>query len=127
MKRSVTLSIPNEMRFVPLALTTVEEACRLQKLEGEDLQDILRASRELIDNAVRHAYSPGMEGVIDVEVLFQPHGISVTIHDMGFPFNYDRYLRSEKMGGLKRIGSYVDELRFSNLGKNGKIVISHAA
>ena len=113
MKKSVTLSIPNATHFVPLALKTVEEACRLQKVEGQDLQDILHASRELIDNAVRHAYPPGMEGMIDVEVLFQPHGISVTVHDMGFPFNYDRYLRSEKVGGLKRIGSYVDELRFS--------------
>ena len=120
MKKSITLSISNSDIFVSLAVKTVEEACRLQKLEGSDLQAILQAAAELVTNAVHHAYPPGMEGLIDVEVLFQPHGISVTVHDMGFPFNYDRYLRSENTGGLKRIAAYVDELRFSNLGKNGK-------
>ncbi|WP_456428459.1 GNAT family N-acetyltransferase [Nitratifractor sp.] len=120
MKRSVSLSIPNDPKFIPLALHTVEETAHLAALEAEAIRKILQAVRELVDNAVRHAYPRGQEGLIDVDILLQPHGIQVSVHDMGLPFNYEQYLASDRTGGLKRVPNYVDELRFSNLGKEGK-------
>ena len=102
MKRNVTLSIPNEKRFVPLALKVVEETAHLAGLEARAIRDILKAVRELVTNAVMHAYPKGLDGIIDVDILLQPHGIQVSVHDMGMPFNFDQYMVSERQGGLKR-------------------------
>jgi N-acetylglutamate synthase-like GNAT family acetyltransferase/anti-sigma regulatory factor (Ser/Thr protein kinase) len=120
MKRNVTLSIPNEKRFVPLALKAVEETTHLAGLEARAIRDILRAVRELVTNAVMHAYPKGMGGIIDVDIQLQPHGIQISVHDMGMPFNFEHYMASPKEGGLKRLSGWVDELRFANLGKQGK-------
>jgi len=121
MKRNITLSIPSDARFIPLALQTVESAVRIAGLD-EGVESLLRACRELLENAVRYAYPRGMEGLIDVDVLFQPHGVRVTVHDMGLPFNFDHYMSSREhgRGGLRRITDYVDELHFSNQGRGGK-------
>ncbi|WP_292663976.1 ATP-binding protein, partial [Nitratifractor sp.] len=75
MKRSVSLSIPNDPKFTPLALHTVEETAHLAALDPEAIRKILQAVRELVSNAVRHAYPRGQEGLIDVDILLQPHGI----------------------------------------------------
>jgi len=120
MQRSVSLAIPNDRSFLPLAIKVVEETAHLAGLEGAEVHDLLHAVRELLSNAIEHAYPPGEAGIVDLDLRLQPHGIQVSIHDMGLPFNYEQYLRSEREGGLRRIPRYVDELRFANLGKEGK-------
>ena len=120
MKKSITLSIPNHVRYLPLAVDVVRDAARLAEIAEEDIVDIVTAARELILNAVRHAYPKTMEGTIDIDILFLPHGIQIGVHDMGLPFDFEGYMASERAGGLKKIADYVDELRFANLGKGGK-------
>ena len=120
MHKSLTLTIPNHARFIPLALHFVEEAAELAKIEAKDRAELLHAARELIDNAVRHAYPKGMEGSVDIEVHYLHNGLRLSIHDMGMPFDFDAYMASERQGGLKRLQTYVDELTFANLGHEGK-------
>ena len=120
MQKSLTLTIPNQSRFVPLALHFVEEAAQLAKIEAKERAELLHAARELIDNAVHHAYPKGMEGAVDIEVHYLHNGLRLSIHDMGMPFDFDAYMASERQGGLKRLHAYVDELTFANLGHEGK-------
>ncbi|ADV46082.1 GNAT family N-acetyltransferase [Nitratifractor salsuginis] len=120
MEHNITLTIPNDPRYTPLAEKMIEEAARLAEIEENDIADIVQAARELVDNAIHHAYPRGMQGPIDLDIQLKPHGIQISVHDMGLPFDFDRYMASEREGGLKRIESYVDELRFSNLGQKGK-------
>lgn len=120
MKKTVSLTIPNSKRFIPLAIHFIKEALSLAQIGHEDTIDILDASRELLFNAVTHAYPRQMEGPIDIDVRILTHGVEVSVHDMGMPFDYHRYMASEREGGLKRIHTHVDEVRFVNMGKKGK-------
>ncbi|BDY12412.1 GNAT family N-acetyltransferase [Hydrogenimonas cancrithermarum] len=120
MRHLVSLAIPNDKRYIPLTLNLIKEAAQLAQIGQKDTIEIIDASRELLYNAVLHAYPKHMNGPIDIEIHFLSHGIEITIHDMGLPFDFDRYMASENEGGLKRIRHYVDELRFVNLGKKGK-------
>ncbi|WP_457606503.1 GNAT family N-acetyltransferase [Nitratifractor sp.] len=120
MKRNVSLAIPNDKSFIPLALHLIKETAHLAGLDPPAAREILHASRELLGNAVRHAYPKGQNGLVDIDIQLQPQGIQISVHDMGLPFNFDQYMLSERRGGLKRIRRYVDELRFANLGKGGK-------
>ncbi|WP_353662100.1 GNAT family N-acetyltransferase [Hydrogenimonas sp. SS33] len=120
MEHNVTVTIPNDIRYLNLAVGVIRDAAQLAEIGNDDIADIVTASRELLFNAIRHAYPKGMQGPIDVDIQLQPHGIRVSVHDMGLPFDFERYMASEREGGLKQIADYVDELRFSNLGKQGK-------
>ncbi len=127
MKHTVSLTIPNEKRYVPLCIDTIKNALRLAKIEVDDAVKIVAAARELLFNAVKHAYPANMNGIIDIDIRFLPHGIKISVHDMGLPFDFDSYMRSGREGGLKRIGKYVDELSFANLGKKGKVFTIYKA
>ncbi|WP_457593129.1 GNAT family N-acetyltransferase [Hydrogenimonas sp.] len=120
MKQTVSLTIPNDKRYIPLCMDMIKRTLEMANIEKEDSLKILAAARELLFNALTHAYPKHMGGAIDVDVRFLPHGIRVSVHDMGLPFDFDGYMQSDKEGGLKRIREYVDELRFTNLGKKGK-------
>ena len=120
MRKSVSLSIPNRVRYLPLAMHLIRDAAHLAEIGDEEVKDIVTAARELVLNAIRHAYPKKMDGTIDIDILFLPHGIQIGVHDMGLPFDFERYMASERTGGLKTITGFVDELRFSNLGKGGK-------
>ncbi|WP_201352698.1 ATP-binding protein [Hydrogenimonas urashimensis] len=120
MQQNITLSIPNNIKYLPMAMHVIEEAAHIAEIGQKEIVDIVAASRELLFNAIRHAYPKNLDGMIDIDILFHPHGIQISVHDMGQPFDFDSYMKSERTGGLKRIVDYVDELRFSNLGRKGK-------
>jgi N-acetylglutamate synthase-like GNAT family acetyltransferase/anti-sigma regulatory factor (Ser/Thr protein kinase) len=120
MRRNVTLTIPDDRRFLPVALDVVRDMVALAGLPASAVPGIVDATRELLVNAIRHAYPDPHHGPIDLDILLLPHGIQIGVHDMGVPFDYEGYLRSERRGGLKRIVTQVDEFRFSHLGKEGK-------
>ncbi|WP_456324003.1 ATP-binding protein [Hydrogenimonas sp.] len=120
MKRTLSLTIPGSEKFVSLAINFIKEVLSLAKMDPKDMVRILDACRELICNAVRHAYPRQMEGPIDIDVRLLSYGVEVSVHDMGMPFDYYRYMESPHNGGLKRIHTCIDELRFLNMGQNGK-------
>ncbi len=119
MKNSVSLSIPSQKRFVRFALKMVEEATDLAGFDAIKRDEVLAAVRELVENAVKHAYPKGETGIIDVEIRFLPHGLNIEVHDMGLPLDFERIYKTTS-GGLKRIEEYVDELTFTNHGQKGK-------
>ena len=120
MQKNITLSIPNSVKYLPIAVDVIRHAAQIAEIDSRDIVDIVAASRELLFNAIQHAYPKNLGGMIDVDIMFHPHGIQISVHDMGLPFDFDSYMASERTGGLKRIVDYVDELRFSNLGRKGK-------
>ncbi len=119
MKNSVSLSIPSQKRFVRFALKIVEEATDLVGFDTQKRDEVLNATRELVENGVKHAYPKGEVGIIDLEIRFLPHGLSIEVHDMGLPLDFERIYKTTK-GGLKRVEEYVDKLHFTNHGQNGK-------
>ncbi len=119
MKNSVSLSIPSQKRFVRFALKIVEEATDLVGFDAIKRDEVLAAVRELVENAVKHAYPEGEIGIIDVEIRFLPHGLNIEVHDMGLPMDFERIYKTTS-GGLKRVEEYVDELTFTNHGQKGK-------
>lgn len=127
MKNTVSLTIPNEKRYIPLCIETIKNALSLAKIDRSDSVKIVAAARELLFNAAKHAYPANMSGTIDIDIRFLPHGIKISVHDMGLPFDFDGYMRSGREGGLKRVGEYVDELSFANLGKKGKVFTIYKA
>ena len=119
MKSSVSLSVPSQERFVRFGLKMVEEACDLEDFDEKRRDDVLRATRELLTNAIKHAYPKGKVGIIDVEIGFEPDGLRIEVHDMGLPIDFERVYKTTK-GGLKQIEEYVDRLDFTNHGQKGK-------
>ncbi|MCF6200964.1 MAG: GNAT family N-acetyltransferase [Hydrogenimonas sp.] len=120
MKQTLTLTIPNNKIYVPLVIDFIKRALQMTDMQRDNLLQMTAAATELLFNAVVHAYPKEITGTIDIDIKFLPHGISITIHDMGLPFDFEGYMSSKREGGIKRIKNYIDELKFINFGKRGK-------
>jgi len=84
MKHTVSLTVPNEKRYVPLCIDLIKNALRLAKIDDDDAVMIVAAARELIFNAISHAYPQNMGGVIDIDIRFLPHGVKKASTTWGF-------------------------------------------
>ena len=57
MQKNITLSIPNNIKYLPIAVDVIRQASQVAEIDARDIVDIVTASRELLFNAIRHAYT----------------------------------------------------------------------
>ncbi len=124
MKNRAALRLPNDIAFAKPLLAFFDELCAIVDFPAKERGELKEALYELFENAVVHAYGDE-EG--EVEIVFElfDNGIKIDVHDWGMPLDpaiikavpIDLAQRDK---GLNRVYRLVDELRFYNLGLNGK-------
>ncbi len=120
MKKSICIRIPNEKIYIPQVIEFIKRALQVAGVSEKSTIDMIDATRELLFNAVNHAYPAQYQGAIDIDLSFLYSGVEISIHDMGFPFDFKSHMSSHKEGGLRRLKRHVDRLSFTNMGKKGK-------
>ncbi len=113
-RRHVRLQIPAKAEYITLGRLALTGLSRLQDLPEETLADLKLALTEACSNSVRHAYSDGRDGVVEIVYDLEPGRLSVEVLDDGPGFRYveadgeDRELTEGGLG-IAIIRSVADE------------------
>lgn len=126
----LSLKIPNDLAYLPLALNFVREAAGLAGFDVRDRQRIELAVEEAAANVIQHAFAPGEKAGFEIRLNPMATGLEITIHDQGLPFDptiIPDYRPAESLEAQSAAGlgsflmkSGIDEVEFRNLGFQGK-------
>ncbi|MEA3418954.1 MAG: ATP-binding protein [Campylobacterota bacterium] len=132
MRNGITLSIPNDISYCEIVKAAITNLCNKVGFDKRDLDDLIKATRELVENAIIHAY-PGSDGLIEISLHTFEHGIRVDVRDWGVPMSPNNThilpIDHEEDRGFNHIYTLVDKFHYKNLGKKGKrfTIIKHTA
>ncbi len=123
MKNSVILKIPSEREYFPIVNLTIDEMAKKVGFSEEKIKEIEEAVKELMENAIIHAYKNG-EGIIEIDITSFENGLRIDVRDWGEPLAEIKTkavpinLKEDK--GFNRIYKLTDKFEYFNLGKDGK-------
>jgi serine/threonine-protein kinase RsbW len=80
---AVRLTIPAKAEYIGLVRLALSGLSRLRPLSEETLGDLKLAVTEACSNSVRHGYSEGRTGVVDVVYELQPDRLVIEVADNG--------------------------------------------
>ena len=126
------LIIPAHRNFLRILLGYVHELCIIAGLTDTDLFNFEVASEEAFVNILEHAYPDCTPGDIFIEGTIRPTEMVLSFRDEGIPFHEspkeypyviapDAEIQTHGLG-FQIIRNTVDEVRFENLGKRGKVL-----
>jgi anti-sigma regulatory factor (Ser/Thr protein kinase) len=87
--RPWTLTIPSDLRLLPVARAFVEAVCQVGGLDKHTTDAIVLAMHEAANNIIRHAHRNDPAAEMQVECHLCPDGIEIRLLDEGEPFNLD--------------------------------------
>lgn len=123
MKNSIAIKIPNDEKYVVLVTSLIKKLAQ-EMFNKKEIKSINRAIKELINNAIEHAYKD-LEGEIEIEAHIFAQGIRVDIKDFGLPMSSQKHLSVpidlKDSSGFNKIYKLVDNFEYKNLGKDGKV------
>ena len=132
MHESISLKIPSDLKFMPIVEDLIRDTCDTLPLTEADTQALIESTRELIENAVLHAYkdSPGY-----IQIGLHPFktGLRIDVHDWGLPMSFKKHIsvpiKEGASEGFNRIYDLMDLFEYKNLGKDGKkfVIIKYAS
>jgi serine/threonine-protein kinase RsbW len=84
--RVVRLTIPAKAEYITLGRLALTAISRVRPLSDETLSDLKLALTEACTNSVRHAYSEGREGTVEIVYQLEPDRLVVEVGDDGQGF-----------------------------------------
>ncbi len=132
-----SIQIPNDPKYATAAAIYVSEIARTIGMDDQDLNSLENGVIEAITSLMQYSFQPGEKGTLEIFCERVPQGLKVSLRDKGLPFgpaeteskaikssNADRREMGEPIFHLKE---YLDEIRFHNLGPQGKelVLIKH--
>jgi anti-sigma regulatory factor (Ser/Thr protein kinase)/N-acetylglutamate synthase-like GNAT family acetyltransferase len=123
MHKSIQVKIPAEEKYIKLVNDAIDDICETSAFGISDIDVIKESVRELIINAIEHAY-PDQKGYIEISIHPFETGIRLDVHDWGLPMSAKKHasvpLEKEASQGFNRIYALMDLFEYHNLGKEGK-------
>jgi anti-sigma regulatory factor (Ser/Thr protein kinase)/GNAT superfamily N-acetyltransferase len=117
------ITVVARLEFLPAVMRFVKETSLklgLSAREGERLEIVVE---EACLNVIEHAFDPEELGTYDVVILRRPGQIIISVEDRGLPFDFKEYEgKHESSLGIILMKAFADEVRFLNLGREGKRV-----
>jgi len=132
MGESIVLKIPSDMSYMKMVKDVIRDLCETQSLNKNDTQALLSSVRELVNNAIIHAYK-GTHGYIEISLHPFSSGLRIDIRDWGTPMSFKKHksvpIDKEASAGFNRIYDLMDLFEYYNLGKEGKkfVIIKYAS
>jgi len=125
---SLKLSVPADQLFLALVQGFVRELAIAAGLPSGEAQLLEVASEEAFVNIVEHAYPGCRAGDVHIEGALGASELDISFRDEGIPFD-DKMAPAPADGavsesgiGLRLIRHAADEVRFENLGRQGKVL-----
>ena len=84
--RSIRLTIPAKAEYITLGRLALTAIARVRPLSDETLSDLKLALTEACTNSVRHAYSEGRSGTVEIIYQLEPDRLIVEVTDDGQGF-----------------------------------------
>jgi serine/threonine-protein kinase RsbW len=81
------LSLPSDLRLLPVARAFVEAACRVGSLSSEATDAVVLAADEAVNNAMRHAHRNDIALTVQIACVLEADCIEILVHDEGEPFD----------------------------------------
>jgi len=117
------LTLPAEKKYLGYALDFLENLSMDSGLDDRDAMKMRLAVEESSLNVIEHAFDPDEEGAFDLTFYRKPGKIVIEVADKGLPVDFRQIADEKKEGiGIKLIKGLTDEVRFNNLGREGKSV-----
>jgi anti-sigma regulatory factor (Ser/Thr protein kinase)/GNAT superfamily N-acetyltransferase len=128
---STQLTVPSDLRFLGMVLGNARELASIAGLSKEEALDLELAVEEASVNIIEHAYPDGRPGNIFLQAEILQSELVLSIRDEGVPFEpatEEESCPSAGAGeyslrgvGLRMMRRVLDEVRFENLGRQGKM------
>lgn len=129
-KRTVTLRIPSDIAYLPLALENAAMVAQMMGFAEHDQQKIRLGLEEAVANIFQHAFRPDEEAYFDMILASNPVSLTITLREQGLPFDpaaiprYDPHDPDKVLSGsglgLHLMRHCFDEVTLANRGKEGK-------
>jgi serine/threonine-protein kinase RsbW len=124
------LTTLNDITYAPAVSAFIRECALLAGFEDDrDMESIESAVLEAFENAVKHGYPDGAQGLVTIETGEDILGLEIIVRDYGAPFDMEGALVCDfdidgvdRVRGLCRMGDLVDEVSLISLGSGGKAV-----
>jgi anti-sigma regulatory factor (Ser/Thr protein kinase)/GNAT superfamily N-acetyltransferase len=111
------------LEFLPAVLGFVRETSVKIGLSAKEAERLELVVEEACLNVIEHAFDPEEPGAYDVVILRRPGQIIISVEDRGLPFDFKKYEASHESSlGIILMKAFADEVRFLNLGREGKRV-----
>jgi anti-sigma regulatory factor (Ser/Thr protein kinase) len=81
------LILPNDIRFLQVALAYVREMAHLAGISQMDSKNLELAMEEACTNTIEFAFEPGEHGTFILKGVLKPSALILSIHDHGLPFD----------------------------------------
>jgi serine/threonine-protein kinase RsbW len=81
------LTLPSDLRLLPVARAFVESACLAGGLSPEATDAVVLAADEAVNNAMRHAHRNDMGLTVQIACVLAADCIEIHVHDEGEPFD----------------------------------------
>lgn len=129
---SARLTLPNDIRYLPLAINFVKENAHIIGFKERSIKDIELAVEEAVSNVIKHAYAANEQAEFSVTCERIPLGLKTVVKDKGQPFDpstvpkYDADNPQNDMPGsglgFYLMHQFMDDISFHILGRDGKEV-----
>ncbi len=122
------LIIPNDLAFLPIAISFVRSNAVMIGFDDQATKDIELAAEEAVSNVILHAFSPGEKAEFSVICERTALGLKIVVKDKGQPFdptsapeyNADHPEESDAGLGHFLMRQFMDDISFHILGREGK-------
>jgi serine/threonine-protein kinase RsbW len=123
-----SLTIPSDLRLLPLARAFVESVCRIAGFDERSTHAVVVATDEAANNVMRHAHQKLPDALLRIQCLIGPEEIEVRLYDEGEPFDISAVPHMDP--GEMRIGgrgvflmrALMDELSCQPHGERGNVL-----
>jgi len=87
LKEVLEIKLPNQLKYLSVVASLVNEACKIHHIQKEDMDDILLAVDEASTNIIKYAYEMGSLEDFTIRLTFDPVMVFIQFQDKGTPFN----------------------------------------
>lgn len=110
-----------EKKYLPTMVNLVNQIARSEGFAANAAGKLELAAEEACLNIIDHAYGPDEQGHIELICQRKPGELVIAVQDKGLPFDFG-LVEGESSTGLGSLlmKALVDQVRFLNLGSEGK-------
>jgi len=123
-----TLTLPSDLRLLPLARAFVGAVCQVAGFDEKATDAIVLATDEATNNVIRHAHHGQPDAPLQIQCFFRPDGIEILLIDQGAPFDLAAVPHldpsEERIGGrgVFLMRALMDELSCQPRGERGNML-----
>jgi serine/threonine-protein kinase RsbW len=121
----VTLTIPSDLKLVPIARGFVEAVCHVGGLDQSTTNAVVLATNEATQNVIRHAHRNHPDASVQIQCRLSDAAIEICLLDEGDPFDLSAVPHMDpaevRLGGrgVFLMRTLMDELNCERRGNRG--------